>query len=109
MKIQIKHDVYDIAKRIRYIDRDYYIVYDTLKRVYEIHNSSQLGSSYCLTSPYDTLDDRVLKYVRETSSANIENILEKIDIKNRIRENAEKSRVLSQFNDVIETKMKEKG
>ena len=29
MKIRITHDVYEIAKRIRYIDKDYYIIYDT--------------------------------------------------------------------------------
>lgn len=102
MKIKINHDVYEISKRILDIDRYYYIVYNTLTGNFEIHNSSQLDCSYCLTLPFDTLDERTLKYVRETASANIEKILEKIENDNKLRENAERRRVLSQFNESIE-------
>jgi hypothetical protein len=49
VKIKISGDVYDISKRIKNIDRDYYVVYDTSKQKFEIHNSSQIDSSYCLT------------------------------------------------------------
>ncbi len=102
MRIVIRHDVYEISKRIKDIDRFYFIVYDTSKSCYEIHNSSQLDSTYCLSVPYKDLDERTLKYVRETSSANIEKILEKIEKENKLFENAEKRSVLKELNQSIE-------
>ncbi len=105
MKIRITHDVYEIAKRIRYIDKDYYIIYDTSKKVFEVHNSSQLDTTYCLTIPFNTLDIRTLEYVYESMSANIDKIIEKIENDNQLRENADRRCVLSQFNDTLETEM----
>ena len=83
MKIKILFDVYNIAKRLKDIDRDYYVVYDTSKQHYEIHNSSQKGSTYCLTIPHNQLDERVLKLVRKNQSANIDEILEQIENDNK--------------------------
>ena len=106
MKIKIESDVYEIAKRIKYIDRNYYIVYDTSSRVFELHNSAQRDTTYCLTFPYNTLDIRALIYTYESSSTNIDHIVEKIENDNKLRENAETRGVLSQFNDTLETEMK---
>ena len=61
MKNLIRFDVFDIVKRIKYIDRNYYIIINTSSNKFEIHNSAQRGSSYCLTLPYDKLDERTLK------------------------------------------------
>ena len=33
MKIEIVSDVFDIVKRIKKIDKDYYIIFDTLKHI----------------------------------------------------------------------------
>ena len=99
MKRRITHDVYNIANRIKDIDSGYYIVYDTSKGVFEVHNSDQCDTTYCVTLPYNTLDVRTLEYVNKTRVTNIENILEDIDRENMRYENAEKSRVLSQFNE----------
>lgn len=100
MKIKILHDVCNISKRIKYIDRDYYVVYNTSKQKFEIHNSSQFGSSYCLTLPYCQLDERALAYVRQTASANIDEVLEKMENDNNIRESAN---ITSAFSSVAET------
>ena len=88
MKIKIMLDVYNISKRIKFIDKYYYVVYDTSKHKFEIHNSNQIGTSYCLTIPYEKLDERTLKYVRKTQSANIDEILDQIENDNKKRESA---------------------
>ena len=95
-------DVYNISKRIKDIDRDYYIVYDTSKQKFEVHNSSQICSSYCLTLSYDELDERTLKYVLKTQSANIDEILSSIENDNNLRESAIKSSAFSEVLDSIE-------
>lgn len=102
MKIKICGDVYNISKRIKEIDKDYYVMYDTSKQVFEIHNSNQIGSSYCLTLPYTELDERALKYVLKTQSVNIDEILEQIENDNNQRESAIKTSAFSQIADSIE-------
>ncbi len=107
MKQKIEHDVYNISNRIKDIDSGYFIVYDTECARFEVHNYFEKGTTYCCSIPYNTLDERTLNYVVHTRSANIENILDEIDRDNKRVENAEKSCVLSQFNDSIEQKLKE--
>ena len=106
MKIKIFFDVYNISKRLKKIDRDYFIVYDTSKNNFEIHNSSQIGSSYCLTLPYSCLDERCLNYVYQTKSENIERILQTIDNENKIKESAEKTSALSNAYELISEEIK---
>lgn len=100
MKKNILFDVYNISKRIKNIERNYYIVFNTSSKKFEVHNSSQIGSSYCLTLPYDKLDERALKYVRSTNCTNIDEILEQIENDNKKRESATKS---SAFSNVVDT------
>ena len=96
MKIKLKHDVYNISTRIKSIDKGYYVVFNTITQKFEIHNSYQLGSTYCLTLPYLELDERVLKYVCKTKSENIEKILEQIENNNKQKESDEKTKSLSE-------------
>lgn len=102
MKIKILHDVYNISKRIKNIDRDYYVVYDTSKQKFEVHNSNQSGASYCLTIPYCELDERTLKCVLKSQSANIEEILYEIENDNNLRESANQSSAFSTMLESIE-------
>ena len=62
----VKSDVFRIADRIKRIDKDYLILFNHKSRKYEVHNSSNIGNTYCFTVPYDELDDRTLEYCRET-------------------------------------------
>lgn len=101
MKIKLKHDVFNISKRIKEIDKDYYVVYNTQSLKFEIHNNSQIGSSYCLTLPFNELDERAIWYVCQTKSENIDKILEKIDSENSIKESAEKTSTLSNVYDLL--------
>lgn len=107
MKNKITIDTFDIANRIKDIDVDYFIIFDTDKCVFEIHNSRQCDSTYCLTVPYDYLDERTLKYVNMTKSENIDKILEKIDNDNQVLENSEKSKTREELGEKLEEIQKE--
>ena len=106
MKIKIEHDVYNIANRIKDIDKDYYLVFNTSKNKFEVHNSGQLDSSFCLTIPYDFLDERTLNLVYETRVENIERILNKIENDNKLKESADKTCTLNQFDEILEDNLK---
>ena len=106
MKIKISTDVYNISKRIKDIDKNYYIVFNTSTNKFEVHNSQQLGGSFCLNLPYNFLDERTLNYVNETRAENIERILNQIDIENELKESADKTCTLNQFDEIIEDNLK---
>lgn len=95
MKIKIENDVFEITKRIREIDEGYYIVFDTDKGEYELHNSMQ-PFSYCLTVPYADLDSRLIDLILYTNISNIDNIIKDIDNNNAEIENKSKKQVKEQ-------------
>ena len=108
MLIKLNQDVYNITKRVKEIDKDYYIVYNTSKNKFEVHNSKQIGSAYCLTLPYDCLDERSLNYVYKTRSENIEKIMYEIENLNNSLESAEKTSALTNAFEAIERNLKER-
>lgn len=84
MKKIILSDVFDIAKRLKEIDRNYFVVFNTAKQKYEVHNSRQLGDSYCLTVPFDCFDARTIVLVQQSRIKNISEIVEKMDFDNKV-------------------------
>ena len=100
--IKIINDVYNISKRIKDIDKDYYIVYNTSKNNFEIHNSKQIGNSYCLTLPYSKLDARALMYVQKTKVKNIDEILNNIETENKLKEKEDKRNTTNELKNIIE-------
>ena len=106
MKIKIATDVYNISKRIKDIDKNYYIVFNTSSNKFEVHNSGQIGGSYCLTIPYNFLDERTLNFINQTKVENIERILNEIENNNKLKESADKSCTLNQFDEFIEDNLK---
>ena len=105
MKFQINHDVYNISNRVKDIERGYYLIFNTSNQKFEIHSSTQIGSSYCLTLPFEKLDERTLTYVRSTMSKNIDEILNKIENENNILENANQNSVFSSVMENLEQEL----
>lgn len=79
MLIEIQNDVYFILNRIREIDSGYKIFYNTAKKHFEIHNSKQKGGSYCLTVPFNVLDERTVMLVRKSRVENFDQLIKDID------------------------------
>ena len=82
MLIEIKSDPYFISQRLKEIDQSYYLVFNVIKGKYEVHSSRQVGCSYCLTSPFDGLDARLIELTKKTRRENIKQLLQKIDEEN---------------------------
>ena len=97
--MKIYNDVFNISKRIKYLNKNYYIVFNTSKNKFEVHDSSLVKNTYCLTLPYNQLDERALKYVLSTRCEYVEEILNKIEINNKKLESANKK---SSFSNLID-------
>ncbi len=93
---EIKSDCLDIVKRLKVIDKDYFVVRSPAKKSFELHNRSQ-KNSYCLTFPFDTLDERAINLTLKTRVQNADEIFQKIDKDNqKLKEKAVAS-VLNDF------------
>lgn len=78
MKIKIENDVYDIAARIKAIDENYEVYFDTDLQKFTIW---AFGIRQTVL-PYDELDIRALDYVWYTRRENAENVLKELDEEN---------------------------
>ena len=95
MKIEIKTHVFDIPARLREIDHNYFVVFNTDNQKFEVHSRAQKGNTLCVTLPYDSLDARCIDLVLKTRIENLDKILAEIDEKNRKLEEAQLKNSLS--------------
>ena len=91
-KIRIMQDAFKICERIKKIDKNYYVVFDTIKKVFEIHNSKQFCNTYCI-SVGKTLDMRAIKKLQSSSVSNMDKILSEIEKHNESLEKESKRKV----------------
>ena len=75
--IKIECDCYDIANRLKEIDRSYEVYYNLNLKSYEVHSKEQFKSSYCFKIPYDCLDERTIDYANKTLSKNRDILIKK--------------------------------
>ena len=66
MRIKITNDLFDIAERIKVLNKDYEIYFDTEKQKYTLFAGNKLQ----LTIPYDNLDERTIYYAYHTRTDN---------------------------------------
>lgn len=76
--IKIFSDVFDITERVKEIDSGYFVVYNTRNHRYEVHNSHQRGSTFCIVCD-DGLNCNVITKLRKSKIENIDKLLQEID------------------------------
>ncbi len=87
--INIDSDVFDICNRIKSIDDDYYLVLNTVKQRFEVHNKAQGRLSLAAVLPYDKLDGRTITYLLVTRREKAEKLIKEIEAENaRIQKRA---------------------
>ena len=79
MQQKIKNGVFNIQKRLKRIDKTYYVVYNKKTKEYEVHSTKQ-KNSYCFSFPY--YDMRLISYAMKTSVKNFSQIMEDIKLNN---------------------------
>lgn len=89
MLIPVETNVYCIPERLKEIDPDYFVVFNTDTQKFEVHHMGQIGSTLALNIPYDELDARTIELVYKTRVENAKEIFDEID---RHNEKLEKQR-----------------
>ncbi len=96
MKITIENDTFFVSDRIKEIESNYFIVYDTQKQKYEVHYKGQEPDTYCLTLPFDELDSRTVDYVFKTQISKAKELFDEMERENDKLIKREQKRVLEQ-------------
>lgn len=79
MKLEkINHDLFDISKRLKSIDRRYDLFLNREKNRYEIYANGAMQ----MALPFERLDARALSSARKTRLENLEKIIAEIEEEN---------------------------
>lgn len=105
MKIEIKNDLFNVVKRLKNIDKDYFVVFDSKKQKFELHHSGQGRNTYCLTFPYTQLDARAILHTLITSVKNSEKLFFEIEKNNLQIEKGVQDKIVDEadykFRDIV--------
>lgn len=96
MKLKlITNDLFDIANRLKVLDVNYFVVYNKLKRKYEVHHKKQKEDSFAF-SVENKLDARAIKKAIVTSIKHANKILSQIEKQNSLLQKKEVDLLLDQ-------------
>lgn len=82
MNLKIESDVFDIVKRLKEIDNSYFVVFSKAKLKFELHHAIQPITTYCLTFPFDCLDERCIELTLKTRQQNKEKLIKEMEKEN---------------------------
>ena len=78
----VTSDVCDIVWRIQQIDAGYFVMFNTESGRFEVHHPAQTGGTLACELPFEQLDERAVRYVRQTSAARAARYLEELEREN---------------------------
>ena len=94
---EIESDCLDIIGRLKAIDEGYFVKFNVENKTFELHHREQVGNTYCLTFPYNQLDERCVDFTRKTRVENSDALFEEMERENAKLEKRQTKAVLSDF------------
>ena len=80
--IYVENDAMDITKRVKEIDKDYFIMFNPRTQQFEVHHSEQTGGTLCLNLPFGELDSRTIDYIQKYRVENVKKIMAEMEAHN---------------------------
>lgn len=81
----VESDCLGIVERLKEVDKDYFLVFDLDAQKFQLHNRSQKGETYCLTFPFEKIDERMVDFARKTRVQNSDALFEEIEKENKLQ------------------------
>ena len=97
-RLPVLSNVYDIPVRLKEVNRDFFVMFNTRNQRFEIHCASQPFDTYSCTLPFDELDSRAIEYVREFSRERTQNIVREIEEYNAALDAREQAALIDKAN-----------
>jgi len=90
-RVPVTDSVTFIPQRLKEIDPDYFVMFNTLTQRFEVHDSRQPFSTLACVLPFDGLDERAIRHVREHRVEHLADIVDGIERHNdRLERQAER-------------------
>jgi len=101
----IKHDLFNIAKRLKKINKNYIVCFNRPKNRYEIHDLTQIGTSLCFCLSKPKLNYTAILKALKTQTKNAKKLILAIDESNlklkNTKENFIKDKYLDKFKSYV--------
>ena len=92
MKTIVKKDLFNVSRRLKKIDSNYFLVYDKDKNRYEVHYKGQRDSTFCFCVNTPLPDATTLKKVYLTMVKNAKKIvLDMVQSNQKLEENRKRA------------------
>lgn len=98
---EIESDCLEIVDRLKAIDPSYYVVRNLDTQKFELHSRDQKPFSYCLTIPFDTLDERTISLALKTRVQNSDKLFEELERENLKHQQKAAQEVLNNFKEKL--------
>lgn len=97
-RIPVLTHIYDIPVRLKEVNGDFFVMFNTRSQKYEVHCKSQPFDTLACVLPFDELDARAITYVREFARERTEDIAREIDQYNDELDRKEKAALIDKAN-----------
>jgi hypothetical protein len=78
-RIPVLSNVYDIPVRLKEVNGDFFIMFNTRNQKFEVHDKSQPFTTLACVLPFDELDQRSIAYVRERYHVDVQDLAAEIE------------------------------
>jgi hypothetical protein len=96
----VESNVFNIPERIKEIDPDYFILFNTYSQKYELHHTLTPWNTYQLTFPYEALDERAVFHVNRTHVRRAKQLAMEVEEHNRKLDEDKKKRFSDQVREI---------
>lgn len=97
-RLPVLSHVMDIPVRLKEVNGDFFVMLNTATQKFEVHCASQPGTTLACVLPFDELDARTIRYVREFSNQRTEQIAKEIEEYNERLDAQEKAALIDKAN-----------
>ena len=104
-QLEIKSDALGIIKRLKKWNKQYSVYYNFKKNKYELYltKTNLKPKRYCLTFPYNQIDERMIDYTLKSEIQNRKAVLEEIEKHNAFLLKKEQKNILKKMEDEFES------
>ena len=105
-QFEIESDVLGIIKRIKAWNKRYSVYYHKKKKKFILYltPSELMPKTYCLTFPFDEIDERMITHMLKSEIQNRKILLEEIDNENALLLKKEQKKIINQMENKLESK-----
>lgn len=92
MYIEISYDTFDISKRLKELDKNYFVRYNTQTKHFEVWLQEGVNAHLEVVLEYPCLDIRTINKVATTRTDKIEKIIKEMELHNqKLKEKAKQN------------------